>query len=522
MHRLRLIGWLALVGLVLSGPLLAGCGLIASDSPDPTPTTAATAGQPNGAGRPLVPVPSVKPEGLVDPPPGTGLGRYTAQQLDWTRCGDKQCATALAPLDYGDPDGQAVTLALARKKAKGEPRLGSLFINPGGPGGSGVSYVDSFSAKGLEAFDIVGWDPRGVGDSTPVVCSNGADLDRYNAIDYSPDDQAEEQAWIDGNRDFGRSCLDRSGVLLEHISTEETVRDLDLLRQLVGDPLLNYYGASYGTDIGSLYAELFPAQTGHLVLDGAVNISGEDTEVSQAVGFERALVAFSKWCGDRECKLGKSSKEVLASITGFFDQLDAKPLQVSDRELTQSLAVTGVLFVLYDNEKGFPYLYEALLNAIQDSDGAYLLWLADGYNERAEDGTYGKLITSFSAVRCLDEADEGIAGAEAHAAKINKQAPILGPYFGPDLVCPMWPVAAVPKRAKITGAGATPLIVIGTTGDSATPYEYAVNMAKQLESGVLVTFNGQGHLAYRQSECVRQLVVRYLTLDEVPKDPTTC
>ena len=253
----------------------------------------------------MQPIPSVVPKGYNDPPAGSGLARYQRQTLEWQPCGNGlTCTTVLAPLDYAKPDGTAITLALARRAATAERRLGTLFINPGGPGGSGTSYVGYFNPEGLEGYDIVGWDPRGVGYSTPVACMGPKELDRFYALDASPDDPAEERAWLDAVQGFGRSCLERSGGLLEHVSTVETVKDLELLRGLVGDDKINYFGSSYGTRIGAFYAELYPQRVGRMVLDGSVNISGSDT-ISQTEGFERALNNFARWCAAGALSAGR-------------------------------------------------------------------------------------------------------------------------------------------------------------------------------------------------------------------------
>ncbi len=186
--------------------------------------------------------------------------RYRRQQLSWAPCANGlECATVLAPLDYTKPDEQALTLSLAKRKATASPRLGTLFLNPGGPGASGRQLVEGFDSKGLERYDLIGWDPRGTYDSTPVQCySRGSDYDRYLSLDISPDDDAELDVQISADRGFGQVCLSKSGSLLQHISTAETVRDLDLLRDLVGDSKINYLGFSYGTMIGSLYAADVP------------------------------------------------------------------------------------------------------------------------------------------------------------------------------------------------------------------------------------------------------------------------
>ena len=450
------------------------------------------------------------------------MARYLDQRLEWSGCGKGlQCATVLAPLDYEHPDDEAITLAVAKRPASAQPSAGSLFINPGGPGGSGVDYVGYFAAKGLERFDIVGWDPRGTGASTPVKCAGGKAMDAYTSIDTSPDDAEEERALEQAQIDFGRGCLERSGALLEHISTAETVRDLDLLRHLVGAEKLTYLGSSYGTKIGALYAQLYPKRVGRLVLDGAVDIT-DNKDVSQLDGFERALGNFAAWCAGRKCKLGDTKAEVLETISDLWRRLDAKPINGGRAELTQQLAVTGVLEVLYENEEAWRYLQQGLELAAFEGDGRYLMFFADQYNQRGRDGSYGQLQFSFPAIRCLDSQDVSVAKARREAVEEAKRAPTLGPFSGADLICPLWPVASAPEQPTIRAKGAAPILVVGTTGDPATPYEYAERMARQLDSGHLLTLEGEGHLGYGQSACIRRYVQAYLLDGDVPADGTRC
>ena len=523
-HRVR-AAVLALGTVVL----LAACsGLPSAPPADETPrassaaTPTATPSLP-AKGRPVQPVPDVRPQGFADPPPGSGIERYRNQRLTWETCArGVTCASVLAPLDYADPDGTAITLALAKRPATGEPRLGTLFVNPGGPGGSGRNYAASFRTQGLERYDVVGWDPRGVGGSTPVRCYGPADLDRYLSIDVSPDDAREKRALTAETFAFNQSCLAQSGALLEHISTETTVRDLDLLRTLVGDPQLQYLGASYGTKIGALYAQLYPAQVGRLVLDGAVNIGGQ--EVSQIEGFERALGNFARWAatpGEGGQPLGGTQQAVLGRVRTLLDGLDGTPITVpGGRVLTQQLGVAGVLNSLYGREDWAP-LRAGLVAAVA-GDGGGLLALADKGNFRDREGGYGQINYAFPAIRCLDSQSTSVRSAERNAERQTKKAPLLGPLSGVDLTCPLWPVAPAPKEPEITGRGAAPIVVLGTTGDPATPYENAEGMARQLESGVLVTLEGEGHTAYGQSECIRSSVNAYLVEGRVPADGTRC
>ncbi|MGD7788813.1 alpha/beta hydrolase [Propionibacteriaceae bacterium Y1700] len=524
--------------------LLAGCAgketLIKSEPP-PAATTApspaapsssapssSASSQPSGGeastepgGRKVLPIPDVEPEGFREPPPGIGLERYLGQEVDWTSCqGGTECAEIAVPLDHADPDGQAITLALRRARTSGTSR-GTIFVNPGGPGGSGWSMVGQY-AGGLFGYDVIGWDPRGVGRSTPVQCQNGADLDAYYDLDSTPDDVAEEKAMDEGNRAFAESCLAGSGRLLEHVSTVETVTDLDLMRQLVGDEKLHYLGYSYGTEIGAVYAQLFGQNVGHLVLDSAVNITDDDS-VIQSQGFDRALGNFAEWCAAGNCSLGDDRSAVINSVTELWADLEAEPLPVGRRQLTQSLAVLGTLVPLYQDEGAWPYLAQAL-EAARAGDGEMLLGFADSYNERGSDGRYGQMLYGFNAVRCLDEADDGVEGAKRQAAEDAKKSPIFGANSGADLVCPMWPVAAREPVGKITGPEVTePILVIGTTGDSATPYEYAQSMASQLRTGVLLTFEGEGHGAFGGGNaCLDGAVRDYFVNDRPPPEGTRC
>jgi len=471
--------------------------------------------------RPTLPDASVNPDGFADAPGGEGLSGYLAQQPDWANCAPGlDCAEVLVPLDYADPSAQAITLSLARRPATAAPRLGTLFVNPGGPGAAGSGLAGSFAREGLEQYDIVGWDPRGTGNSTPVRCYGPAATDQLEALDMSPDDSAERSALVKGSYDFGKACWEASGRLLEHISTVETVRDLDLMRQLVGDEELHYFGYSYGTEIGATYAELFPFNTGRLVLDAAVNITDSD-EVIQAMGFDLALGNFAEWCAQNSCELGGTAEEVLAAITGLFDQLDGAPLDVKGRALTQSLAVEGVAQMLYGGKEAWPAL-AAYVGWARQGSGEALLWAADQLNARDDRGEYSAMFYAFPAISCLDHPDDGVVDADVTWAGDQSKAPIFGRYFGPQYTCPLWPVRPAPQL-DLRGVGAEPILVIGGTGDNATPYQQAVTMAEQLDSGVLLTYEGEGHGSYgSKSSCVNSVVIAYLVNGTLPSDGFTC
>lgn len=493
-------------------------GQTISVPPVPAPT-ATTQRNNNAPDRPTVAVPAVKPAGFVDPPPGAGLDRYVKQTVTWRECkrGDTvaECATVSVPLDYAKPDGQAITLSLLRIKAT-ETRIGSLFVNPGGPGSGGTDLAARFKNDGLGMYDIVGWDPRGTGDSTPVVCRNGASVDALRSLDESPDTPEELAALKEGWRQFALGCLEKSGPLLFHITTLDTVADLDLLRQLLGDKQVNYFGYSYGTEIGAVYAEKYAANVGRMVLDSAVNIT-RDESVVQATGFDTALRNYAQWCATTGCALGgKTADDNLKVIVDLFEKLDAQPLTVGNRKLTQTLAVEGVLLFLYFDETSWGNLTNRII-AAKNGNGSALLQAADAVRDRKADGTYDTGYFAFWAINCADYRDDGIDRAIKDWQADQKAAPIFGKYFGPGLACVQWPVQGT-APFDIRGKGAKPIVVVGATGDSATPYQYAVWMAQQLESGVLVTYDGAGHATYGndRSSCVDAMVVAYFARDEVP------
>ncbi|QDP95147.1 alpha/beta hydrolase [Microlunatus elymi] len=478
--------------------------------------------------RPLEPIPDVRPKGMQDPPPGNGISRYTDQKVVWRDCATKktptkQCATLLVPLDYRHPNGPAITLAIAHRPATTKNSLGALFINPGGPGGSGVDYVDSFESHGLEkSYDIVGWDPRGVGKSTPVECFDSAQMETYTAFDYSPDDPAEVKALTALNTEFGRACLAKSGDLLEHISTADTVQDLNLLRQLLGQRKLTYFGSSYGTSIGAMYATRYPDKVGRMVLDGATNIGG-GSEVSQTYGFNRTLGNFAEWCAQKDCRLGNTRARVLDSITGLLQRLDQHPIPGGRRDLTQALATSGLIYALYFPASSWPVLLTGLEQAIFNNDGTALLTWADQYNQRNAAGNFGQFNAAFPAIRCLDITDDGVKGALREWHQVEKKAPTIGPFMGPDLGCPTWPVKSTDDlAAKIKYSGRPPVLILGTTGDPATPYEYAEHMHHELTSSRLITLKGNGHLAFDQSSCVQRTVLAYLVDGTIPADDSIC
>jgi pimeloyl-ACP methyl ester carboxylesterase len=466
------------------------------------------------------------------------LEPFYAQVLTWTSCqGGMQCSTAKAPLDWDDPGAGEIELALIRKPATTGNRLGSLLVNPGGPGGSGYDFIkDSVDyatdARLQSSFDIVGFDPRGVNRSTPVTCyEDPAELDSY-LYDLYPGTPGSDE-WLAAASAtmtaFGERCLELTGTLLGEVDTPSAARDLDMLRAALGDDELNYLGYSYGTLLGQVYAELFPAKTGRLVLDGAVDPAASDFDgtATQAKGFESALEAFLDDCADYEdCPFRGSVDDSLLEIRALLDGLDASPLTNADdgRKLGSGAMFTAIILPLY-NADNWMYLRE-LFSSVKRGDPSYAFELADNYNGRNADGTYRDNQTeAFISINCLDAHGDGnVEQMRDEAARLRQIAPVLGPQMSwGGTGCPNWPVAAKRDRVPIVAAGSADILVIGTTNDPATPYSWAETVASTLENGHLVTYTGEGHTAYNKSNsCVNDAVDDFLVEGTVPAADPRC
>ncbi len=471
----------------------------------------------------------------------TALKPYYEQKLRWHACAGKhpgfECATLRAPLDYDRPSaGDDLKLAVSRKKATGPGRrLGSLMVNPGGPGGSAISFLQGYAGVAYPApvrarYDMVAMDPRGVAASEPVTCLSDAEMDAFTKVDATPDNEREVGELTDAFKKFAGACASRSGKLLQHVSTVEAARDMDVFRAALGDDRLHYVGASYGTFLGATYAGLFPSRVGRLVLDGALDpsLSAERVNREQAAGFQTAFASFVADCARHDdCPIegGGRADVAGARLKSFFATLDRRPIPTGkSRELTESLATTGVISAMYD-EASWPLLRKALRNA-QNGDGALLLSLSDAYYERNDRGVYTNLMPANSAVNCLDlpPAFRGPAGVRRALSDFEKASPALGTSFAwAALSCGYWPVPAVGAPHRITAPGAAPILVVGTTRDPATPYPWARSLAAQLSSGRLLTYDGDGHTAYnRGSACVDSAINDYLLTATPPPASRRC
>tara|TARA_Y100000814_G_scaffold213914_1_gene158938 strand:+ start:1337 stop:2869 length:1533 start_codon:yes stop_codon:yes gene_type:complete len=461
---------------------------------------------------------------------------YYHQVLTWESCGTGlQCTTATAPLDWDDPAADSIELALIRQPATGT-KLGSLLINPGGPGGSGYEFVrDSIdyatSARLQSSYDIVGFDPRGVGHSSAIDCyDDPSELDEYN-YGIIPGVEGSDE-WIAAvraaNAAWGQACLEHTGALLGFVDTTSAARDLDLLRAVLGDEKLNFLGYSYGTFLGATFAELYPDTTGRLVLDGAVDPATSEFEVTltQAVGFESAFRAYLEDCFTRsDCPFGGTVDQAMEYTGDLLDLLVASPLTHSDgRQLGADTMFIAIILPLYSQEN-WPYL-DILFSEVSQglTDTAFLL--ADSYNERNPDGSYASNSTeAFTAINCLDYPSESdIDTMREQAAELQAAAPLFGPrmsYGGTG--CADWPFPSTRERGEIAAPGSPDILVVGTTNDPATPYVWAQNLASQLENGHLITYNGEGHTAYNKSNsCVNDAVDDFFIDGTVPASDPNC
>ncbi|MGW7412554.1 alpha/beta hydrolase [Streptomyces sp. NPDC054863] len=469
------------------------------------------------------------------------LAPYYTQKLSWRACGVPgfECSTMKAPLDYAKPGeggGGDIKLAVARKKATGPgKRIGSLLVNPGGPGGSAIGYLQAYAGIGYPApvrarYDMVAVDPRGVARSEPVECLTGPEMDAHTQVDQTPDDAAEINQLSKAYEKFAAGCEQRSKRVLPHVSTVEAARDMDVLREVLGDEKLQYVGASYGTFLGATYAELFPGRTGRLVLDGAMDPSLPAREMNrdQTAGFETAFRSFAAHCVKQQgCPLGTGTPaEAGTRLKALFAALDAKPAPTKDkkRPLGESLATTGVIAAMYD-EGAWPQL-SAGIKAAQRGDGNGLLTLADSYYERDANGKYANLMYANTAVNCLDLPPAFSSSSDVRSAlpSFEKASPVFGEGLAwASLNCASWPVEATGKPHRIEAKGAAPIVVVGTTRDPATPYKWAESLSGQLASGTLLSYDGDGHTAYgRGSDCIDTAINTYLLEGTPPKDGKQC
>ena len=480
-----------------------------------------------------------------------GLESFYSQKVEWYDCvatagveksADRtgfQCAKVTVPLDYSQPDGQTIEIAMKKHLATGSVRQGTLFMNPGGPGGSGVDNVGAMATTTFagvqKAYDIIGFDPRGVGSSTAITCSTDAEAKAMEGV--SPVDGAgapvafEKRATVMSERfkQLEADCASRTKPteLLDHVDTVSVARDLDVLRALSGDQKLNYTGFSYGTYLGATYAELFPANTGRLVLDGALDpsLSYSERRQGQALGFERALRNYVAWCqSGQSCPLTGDTDAGVQQIGDVFTLANQSPVPSSDpnRPVTGEEMKRIVGFILYFPESSWSAVSEALGQVINQHDASAFRAMADQIAAQPQVNAGANI-----GINCLDYRVEGdMATWTAQSKELERIAPRFATVTeAGDLGCQAWGHTGTQPSKALHAKGAAPILVIGTTGDPATPYEWAEALADQLDSGQLLTWEGNGHAAYTNSghgPCVTQAVDTYLLTGTMPKKGLTC
>ena len=458
------------------------------------------------------------------------------------------CAVITVPLDYANPKGETISIAVKKRAATGGHAQGALFINPGGPGDSGVSFAEragnAFSPDLLNAYDIIGFDPRGVGSSTAITCSSDDDSSSSTAepstsagATASPSAGTEAsggesyEEWAESTRqsfqELTEQCASHTepAALLDHVDTVSAARDLDILRALAGQEKLNYLGFSYGTYLASVYAETFPGNTGRMVLDGAIDpsLSLAEQGLGQAKGFEQALRTYVDYCQNSTgCPLSGGTDAGVQQIRDLITSANSTPLPTSDpgRTVAGSDIVAALSEYLYSSEQAWAPLTSALDQAINHRDGSLLAVQEDQAAASKDDGG-----GAFQAVTCLDYPVEGDKTTwAAQYEEAERVAPIFGDSsIGIDLACSAWGHNGTQKPAPIHARGAAPILVVGTTGDPATPYSWARSLADQLDSGRLLTWEGNGHTAYGgDAPCVNDAVNTYLLTGTMPDEGLTC
>jgi len=465
-----------------------------------------------------------------------GFESFYGQSVEFESCGENLfCADIEVPLNWEDPQSEPIIIATVYRAADKKNNSGFILFNPGGPGSSGYDWVKESSqflgTKQLrENFNILGFDPRGVGRSSAVECLTDTEYDEflYGVTGFELGSDEDIAAARTAIQEFSAKCLENTGELLGHVDTVSAAKDMDLIRAVIGEESLNFLGYSYGSFLGTTYATLFPDRVGQFVLDGAIDptVSDEEQTLVQLQAFEKSLRSFLEECEQfRDCPFTGFVAGDLRTIKQFLLELETNPLPTSSgRDLTIWAAVTGLIMPLY-SESYWPFLATAFDQALSRGQGDLFLVLADEYNDRDESGRYGtNLIAANYAINCLDaRSSTNIFSMQRQNNALIEAAPTLGRYwqFG-ALRCEKWPFAMKEPPESYSAEGAPTILVIGTTGDPATPYSQAQSLAGQiLSDAFLLTYNGEGHTIYgQQVACVDNTVDRFFLTGKLPdKDP---
>ena len=470
-----------------------------------------------------------------------GLETFYAQDIAWDTCddnGDFDCGTVDVPMDYENPDDQSIEIHVTRatETATEQPML----FNPGGPGSSGISFVqDSLSSmlskNLLDNISAIGFDPRGVGASEPIQCETDEEFDESRQTVFDPSTPEGWQQSIEENKAYGQQCLERSGEMVGFVDTTSAAKDLDIIRAALDEPHLNYFGLSYGTKLGATYAELFPDNVGKFVLDSVLPPSAESFEVSkaQSAGFEQSLHAWADWCADTsDCNIGDNgdAESVMTAVTDFIAQVEDEPIEYPDGR-TQPISdlFFGIVIPLYSQDS-----WDLLAMAFEQAlAGDYehsqyrplFLYFADTYHGRMDSGEYSNETAAFNAINCLDytSADKTFDEVSQEAEELEENAPIFGKYMSYSADCNGWPVDPVEPVESTDAEGSAPIVVSGLTSDPATPLQFSKDLADQLDNGIHITVDGEGHGAYsKDNQCIVDAIDGYILEDEVPEDNMVC
>ncbi|MGW0315699.1 alpha/beta hydrolase [Streptomyces flavidovirens] len=495
-----------------------------------------------------------QPETLKAPEGTEALRPFHTQRVEWKTCGQGEppsdlppeqaklnwileCTTVEVPLDYAQPGGERVALAVNRSKATNQARrIGSLLVNPGGPGGSGLQMVANMGAtlgQGMleGRYDVVGFDPRGVGESGAVQCLSGPDYDRFYQTDFTPDTNEERQALDEQLKRYAEACRRHSGKLLPHVGTENAARDMDVLRAVLGDAKLHYYGMSYGTELGQVYAEHFPRNIGRMVLDSVVDSAEWHTaaaEREQMASTDKQVNDFLAWCGSGgSCPLGNSMEDGRRALTNLFNRLERQPMQVPGaptRPVTETVARDAIGDSMYSTQE-WPALEAAFAAALR-GDAAPLRQLVDEGRERdPKTGQYGSLDDSDAAIVCLamPEPDRRTQLTDETLAELRKVAPVAGESMLFEDRCRHWPVPPTMLPHPITAKGAAaPILIVNNTRDPATPIEEARAVAGRIANSALLANDADGHGVFGKGPCVNNVTARYLLDGTLPDKGNSC
>ena len=469
------------------------------------------------------------------------LAGYYDQQIEWQQCEDQvdyQCASVEVPMDYANPDDASIDIHLTR--AQGTVDEQPMLFNPGGPGSSGIDFVQESLSHMLSAdlaanISAIGFDPRGVGVSEPVRCVTGEEFDESREESFDSTTPEGWEASIEETQELGQQCIERSGEIVEFVDTASAAKDMDVIRAALDEPKLDYFGLSYGTKLGATYAELFPDNVGKFVLDSVLAPSAETLEVTkaQSAGFEQSLHEWAAWCADStECNVGQPGDpdSVLTAVTDFIAQVEDEPLTYPNgRSQPVSDLFFGIVMPLYSRDS-----WDLLATAFEQGiDGNFetsdyqplFLVFADAYHGRDASGEYTNNTDAFQAINCLDYsgAEKTFEQAAAEAEELAEHAPIFGPHMSYSSGCNGWPFEPAEPVGEITAEGSDPIVVTSLTSDPATPLHFSHELAEQLDNSIHITVEGEGHGAYSpENECIVEAIDGYILDDELPEDGLVC